>query len=397
MFCDLVGSTELSERLDPEEMRSVLSRYHNAVAKAVAQHEGHVAKLLGDGVLAYFGWPRAHEAAAEGAVRTALAAVSAVSEHEVAGEPLAARVGIATGSVVIGDMIGEAVQERGAVVGATPNLAARLQALAQPGEVIIHGGTRRLIGAAFDLEDRGAHALKGFEDPIPVWRVSGLATTVSRFDALHGSGLTDFVGRTYEIGLLEDRWRQAQDGEGQVVLLSGEAGIGKSRIMREFAQARAAEDCQILRYQCSPHEINAAFHPIMTELSAAAGFLPDDPPECRLDKLETHLAEIFDGLDEAAPLFASLLSLPPERYPPVEMAPQRRKQRTIALLIERVARLAAEKPVLILAEDLHWADPSSIEVLDAFIERMEELQVLVVATTRPEFATDWDGHPPRHG
>ncbi len=392
MFCDLVGSTELSERLDPEEMRSVLSRYHNAVAKAVTQHEGYVAKLLGDGVLAYFGWPQAHEAAAEGAVRTALAAVSAVSEHEVAGEPLAARVGIATGSVVIGDMIGEAVQERGAVVGATPNLAARLQALAQPGEVIIHGGTRRLIGAAFDLEDRGAHALKGFEDPIPVWRVSGLATTVSRFDALHGSGLTDFVGRTYEIGLLEDRWRQTQDGEGQVVLLSGEAGIGKSRIMREFAQARAAEDCQILRYQCSPHEINAAFHPIMTELSAAAGFLPDDPPECRLDKLETHLAEIFDGLDEAAPLFASLLSLPPERYPPVEMAPQRRKQRTIAFLIERVARLAAEKPVLILAEDLHWADPSSIEVLDAFIERMEELQVLVVATTRPEFATDWDGH-----
>ncbi|MCP4327854.1 MAG: AAA family ATPase [Alphaproteobacteria bacterium] len=392
MFCDLVGSTELSEKLDPEDMRSVLGQYHNTVANTVSQHEGHVAKLLGDGVLAYFGWPQAHEAAAEVAVRAALAAVSAVGEHEVAGEPLAARVGIATGSVVIGDMIGESAQERGAVVGSTPNLAARLQALAQPGEVAINDGTRRLIGAAFDLEDRGAHALKGFEDPIPVWRVSGVGSVVSRFDALHGSGLTDFVGRTHEIGLLEDRWRQAQNGEGQVVLLSGEAGIGKSRIMREFALARTAEERQILRYQCSPHEVHAAFHPIVTELSAAAGFLPNDPPELRLDKLETHLGEIFEELDEAAPLFACLLSLPRERYPPIEMGPQRRKQRTVALLSERVARLATEQPVLILAEDLHWADPSSIEALDAVIERTQELPVLVVATTRPEYAPEWDGH-----
>jgi class 3 adenylate cyclase/predicted ATPase len=392
MFCDLVGSTELSERLDPEEMRGVLSRYHNDVATAIAQREGHVAKLLGDGVLAYFGWPQAHEAAAESAVRAALAAVSAVSQLEVAGEPLAARVGIATGPVVIGDMIGEAAQELGAVVGATPNLAARLQVLAQPGEVVIHDGTRRLIGAAFDLEDRGQHSLKGFEHPIPVWRVIDLATTVSRFDALHGSSLTDFVGRTHEIGLLEDRWRQARNGEGQIVLLSGEAGIGKSRIIREFAQARALEDCRILLYQCSPHEINAAFHPIVAELSAAAGFLPNDPPEFRLDKLEAHLAGIFDGLDEAAPLFASLLSLPSGRYPSVEMTPQRRKQRTVTLLIERLARLAREKPLLLLTEDLHWSDPSSIEVLDAFIEGMQELPVLVVATTRPEFAPDWGGH-----
>ena len=392
MFCDLVGSTALSDRLDPEEMRNVLTRYHNDVGAAIAQHDGHVAKLLGDGVLAYFGWPQAHESAAESAVRAALDAVAAVSEQTVSEQTLAARAGIATGSVVVGDMVGEAAQEKGAVVGATPNLAARLQALAEPGEVVIHEVTRRLIGEAFEFEDRGAHQLKGFEEPVPVWRVSGLATAVSRFDALHGAQLTDFVGRRHEIGLLEDRWRQSCNGEGQIVLISGEAGIGKSRIMREFSKARAAENCRILRYQCSPHEINSAFHPIVAELSLAAGFLPEESPDQRLDKLDGHLSEVFGSPGEAAPLFAALLSLPVERYPAMEMSPQRRKQRTIALLIERVAKLATEEPVLILAEDLHWADHSSIEALDSFIERMQELPVLVVATTRPEFAPDWQGH-----
>ena len=394
MFCDLVGSTSLSEKLDPEEMRDVLGRYHNAVSNAVALQEGHVAKFLGDGVLAYFGWPQARETAAEGAIRAALAAIEAVSQQEAAGEPLAARVGIATGPVVVGDMIGDTAQERDAVVGATPNLAARLQGLAEPGEVVIHEGTRRLLGDVFEMEDRGTHQLKGFEEPIAVWRVGGLATTLSRFDALHGSSLTDFVGRSQEIGLLRDRWRRARNEEGQVVLLSGEAGIGKSRILREFAQDVSAEAIEVLRYQCSPHEINAAFHPIIAELSAVAGFLPDDPPEARLDKLETHLSAVFDSLDEAGSLLASLLSLPTDRYPPLEMAPQRRKQRTIALLIERVARLAAAKPLLILAEDLHWADASSREALDAFIARMPELAVFLVATTRPEAAPSWEsfGH-----
>jgi len=391
MFCDLVGSTELSERLDPEEMRSVLQRYHAAVANAIAEQEGHVAKLLGDGVLAYFGWPKAHEDAAQRSVLAGLAAVGKVSELNDFGEPLAARVGIATGLVVIGDMIGDVASERDAIVGSTPNLAARLQAKAQSGEVVIHSVTRRLIGAAFDLEERGTHALRGFKDPVAIWQVRGLATTTTRFEALHGSQLSGFVGRAQEIGLLDDRWERARDGEGQVVLLSGEAGIGKSRIIREFSQARKG-DCHILRYQCSPHEVNAAFHPIIAEMSASAGILPSDETEQRLSKLGLYLSDIFGTLNEAGPIFTTLLSLPSNRYPPLDMAPQRRKQRTIALLSDRIIRLSSEMPILVIAEDLHWSDPSSLEALDALIEGVQEAPVLVIATTRPSFSPNWGAY-----
>ena len=216
MFCDLVGSTQLSEQLDPEELREVLRRYHDTVTDAVAAHGGHVAKLLGDGVLAYFGWPVAHEDAAVRAIRAALAAVTAVADIQTAEAPLAARAGIATGLVVIGDMIGETAQEHGAVAGATPNLAARLQGLAAPGEVVIQATTRRLVGGAFEFDDMGTHDLKGFAEPVQVWRATGAARTDNRFEALHGASMTDFVGRAHEIGLLEARWRLARGGEGQV-------------------------------------------------------------------------------------------------------------------------------------------------------------------------------------
>ncbi|MDX1400678.1 MAG: adenylate/guanylate cyclase domain-containing protein, partial [Kiloniellales bacterium] len=392
MFCDLAGSTELSEKLDPEEMREVLGRYHDAVAQAVFDHKGHVAKLLGDGVLAYFGWPHAHEAAGEAAVRAGLEALFEVGKLEVAGERLYARVGIATGPVVIGDMVGEAAQERGAVVGATPNLAARLQSLAGPGEVVIQDVTRRLIGNAFEIEDLGNHALKGFERPIQVWRVRGISSAISRFDALHGTSLTGFVGRSEEIALLEERWIMARNGDGQVVLFSGEAGIGKSRILQQFSKTLATETFGIMRFQCSPHEINAAFHPIAAELAQSAGIEPSAPPERRLDNLESHLRLLFDDLNEVAPLFASLLSIPSDRYAPLQMGPQRRKQRIITLLIERIERLAAERPYLILMEDLHWADASSRELLTALMERTRDLALLLLATTRPEYAPGWDGH-----
>ncbi|MFQ5566831.1 MAG: adenylate/guanylate cyclase domain-containing protein, partial [Paracoccaceae bacterium] len=301
MFCDLVGSTELSQKLDPEALREVMRSYHDAVAHAVTAHEGHVAKLLGDGVLAYFGWPHAHEDQAEQAIRAALAAVAATAAIEEAGEPLAARAGVATGRVVIGDMMGEQAQERGAVSGETPNLAARLQGLAQPGEVIIDEATRRLAGGSIALADGGAHGLKGFAEPVAVWRVTGTVRTGSRFEAAHGAGLTEFVGRRQEIGLLLDRWSRAGDGEGQVVLLSGEAGIGKSRILREFT-AGLGDGCALLRYQCSPHEINAAFHPVIGEIEIAAGFQPDDPVGTRQDKLDDHLGQVFGDPGEAAPL-----------------------------------------------------------------------------------------------
>lgn len=392
MFCDLVGSTELAARLDPEEVRRVLGEYQDAVARVVAGQGGHVAKLLGDGVLAYFGWPRAHEDATERAVRAGLAAVTRVTELAVGGTALAARVGIATGDVVVGDMIGEAASERGAVVGATPNLAARLQAAAAPGEVAINERTRRLIGGTFTLESLGHLDLRGFADPVPAWRVRAAATITSRFDALHGSHLTRFVGRAHELGLLVDRWREACEGEGQAVLLSGEAGIGKSRLLREFCGHVGGEPARTLSYQCAPHETNAAFHPVMAELATASEIQAEDGEERRLDALETHLQGIFGPDPEVTALLAALLGLPARRYPPLDMAPQRRKQQTIARLVERVARLARQAPpLLILAEDLHWADPSSLEVFDALVDAIPGLPVLMIATARPEFMRDWHG------
>ncbi|HUF86710.1 MAG TPA: AAA family ATPase, partial [Thermohalobaculum sp.] len=392
LFCDLAGSTELSQRLDPEELRALIGRYHDAVARAVTAHGGHVAKLLGDGVLAYFGWPHAHEDDAERAVRAALACVAAVAEIEAAGAALAARAGIATGPVVIGDTSGESASEAAAVAGATPNLAARLQGLAAPGQVVIAEATRRLVGAAFELEDAGRHPLKGFADPVAVWRVRGASRTASRFEARHAAGLTAFVGREHEIALMRDRWAAARGGEGQVVLIAGEAGLGKSRILREFAAGLDASDGGVLRYQCSPHQTNAAFHPIVAEIEATAGMHPDDPPAVRLDRLERHLAAVFGEPGEAAPLLAALLGLPLERYPPLDMAPQRRKQRSIALIVERIARLARDRPLVLLIEDIHWIDPSSLEAFDPLVERVRELPVLAVMTHRPEFTPHWAAH-----
>lgn len=229
--------------------------------------------------------------------------------------------------------------------GATPNMAARLQGLAQPGQVVIHAATRRLVGTTFELEDAGTHRLKGFGDPVEVWRVRSAARGSSRFEALHGAALTEFIGRAHEIGLLGDRWRQACGSEGQVVLLSGEAGIGKSRILREFALGLDAGACRVLRFQCSPHEVNAAFHPALAEIEATAELLSTQSPEQRLDRLEKHLATAFGSADEAAALLAPLLGLPADRYPPLEMGPLRRKQRTVELLAERILHLAAERPV----------------------------------------------------
>lgn len=398
MFCDLVGSTALSEALAPEELRDTIGCYHDAVASAVIDNGGHVAKLLGDGVLAYFGWPRAQENAAERAIRAGLAAVRAVAAMRVGGEQLAARVGIATGPVIVGDTAGKQTAEQGAVVGTTPNLAARLQAEAAPGEIVTHAATRRLVGSAFEFEDIGEHPLKGFADPVNLWRVIRMGRRDSRFEVLRGRSLTSFVGRQRELELLEDRWQRALEGEGQVILLSGEAGIGKSRIVRETTGRLQSEDCTILRCQCSPYDVNAAFAPLATEIETTAGMLPEDPPERRLDKLDAHLQELLGGIDEAGPLFAALLALPTDRYPPLEMAAQRRKQRTLSLLAERLARIAEIRPAVLLVEDVHWIDPSSLEALDAMVARLEVLPVLAVITTRPEFPPRWSeyGHVTAH-
>jgi class 3 adenylate cyclase len=351
MFVDLVGSTALSSRLDPEDLREVMRRYQDAVAGAVTRYGGHVAKYLGDGVLAYFGWPRAHEDQAERAVRAGLDAVAVVSGLKLDGDiELNARAGIATGEVVIGDLVGEA----GAVSGETPNLAARLQEVAEAGQVVIGAATRQLIAGAFELDGLGARALKGFAETIPVWRVVGERGVESRFEAAHGASLTPFVGREHEIGLLLDRWQQAKGGEGQVVLLSGEAGIGKSRITQTLRERIAEEPHIRLRHQCAPYYASTALHPFIRQLELAAGFAPDDSAGTRLDKIETLLTGPAETRVEVAPLFAALLSVPAgDRYPPLELAPQRLKEKTLEALCDQVVALAARRPVLIIFEDVH--------------------------------------------
>jgi class 3 adenylate cyclase/predicted ATPase len=394
LFCDLVGSTELSARLDPEDMGELIRRYQERCAEVVARWNGHVAKYMGDGVLAYFGWPQAHEDDAERAVRAGLDLAQGVGRlTTMDGAPLGARVGIATGLVMVGDLVGEGIAQEQRVVGETPNLAARLQSLAEPGTVVIAAGTRQLLGRLFDHVDLGTQILKGFAAPVLAWRVLGESRAESRFEALHGEHLTAMVGREHEIGLLAERWERAKEGEGQVVLLSGEPGIGKSRIMRALRERLAGEPHMPLSFYCSPHHTNSALYPVIGLLERAAGYSRDDEPDARIAKLEGLLALATDALDEAVPLVAALLGVETgDRYPPLALDPQRRKQRTLQILIDQVEGLAARQPVLAVYEDVHWVDPTTLEAMGLLIERVQRLPVLVLITFRPEFRPPWTGH-----
>ncbi len=288
MFCDLVGSTALSEKLDPEELRGVMQAYRKACSDVIGRYEGHVAQYLGDGVMVYFGWPTAHEDDAQRAVRAGLDIVVAVAALE-AEAMLAVRVGIATGLVVVGESGADEGVDAKLAVGETPNIAARLQGIAEPGSVAISQSTRRLLGGAFALDDLGSHTVKGVSGGLQVHRVLGAAETESRFEAAHGTALTPLVGRENEIAMLIERWDQAKDGEGQVVLLSGEAGIGKSRITQELRARLAEAPHTRLRYQCSPYHINSALHPVIAQFEHAAGFDRADTPEVKLNKMESVL------------------------------------------------------------------------------------------------------------
>jgi class 3 adenylate cyclase/tetratricopeptide (TPR) repeat protein len=394
MFCDLVGSTALSARLDPEDLRAVIGAYHRCAAAVIERAGGFIAKYMGDGVLAYFGYPRADEHDAERAVRAGLALVEAVVKLDpAAGAPLQARVGIATGLVVVGDLIGEGAAQEQAVVGETPNLAARLQALAQPGTVVIAAGTRRLTGGLFDYEDLGPVEIKGLAAPATASRVLRESTAESRFEALRVIA-TPLVGRDEELALLMRRWQQAKSGEGSVVLVSGEPGIGKSRLAHALIERLAGEPHTRLRTFCSPHHQDHALYPTIAQLERAAGFRREDTPAQRFDKLEAVLAQATDDLGEAAPLLAALLSLPPaERYPPLDLTPQKQKEKTLRALVAQVEGLAVRQPVLMLFEDAHWSDPSSLELLDLIIDRAPTLPLLLIVTYRPEFAAPWTGRP----
>jgi class 3 adenylate cyclase/predicted ATPase len=394
MFCDLVGSTALSTRYDPEDLRAIISTYHRCCTELVERNGGFVAKYMGDGVLTYFGYPQAHEHDAERAVRTALNLVEAVPKIATnAGSPLQVRVGIATGLVVVGDLIGAGSAQEQAVVGETPNLAARLQALAEPGAVVIASSTRRLIGGRFEYRDLGAVALKGFAESMPAFHVLGAGAAESRFEALRATS-TPLIGRDEEIEILLRRWGRVKHGEGCVVLISGEPGIGKSRLADTILERLSNEPHARLRYFCSPHHQDSALYPSITQLERAAGFQREDTANQRLDKLEAVLAQGSNDLSEAVPVLADLLSIPTcGRYPTLVLTPQKRKEKTLGAQLAQVEGLASHQPVLMLWEDVHWSDPTTRESLDLLIDRVPTLRVLMIITFRPEFAPPWIARP----
>ncbi|CTQ52318.1 Adenylate cyclase 2 [Roseibium album] len=392
MFCDLVGSTQLSRQLDPEDLRDVMRRYQDVVSGAVTRYGGHIAKYLGDGILAYFGWPHAYEDQAERAVRSGLEATQCVARVQLTDKSgLAARVGIATGQVVVGDLVGEAGRDAEAVSGETPNLAARLQQTGAAGEVITGAETKDLVAHQFKMESLGKHRFKGFEEDVPAWRVGGEIKTESRFAAAHGQGLSRFVGRQSELNILKDRWTLAKSGEGQIVLLSGEAGIGKSRITQTLSDHTREDEHFRLQYQCSPHHVNSPLYPAVRQLEFAAGIAPETPATVKLDKLE-QLLEQSDNVD-VAPLMAAFLDLPSEgRYPPLDLTPQEQKQQTLQALTEIFVGLAGKRPVFFIFEDAHWIDPTTRELMDLLVERTATLPALILVTFRPEFDTTWAAH-----
>jgi class 3 adenylate cyclase/predicted ATPase len=393
MFCDLVGSTPLSSRFDPEDLREVIAAYHRTVGEIIAAGSGFISRYMGDGVLVYFGYPQAHEDDAERAVRAGLAAIEAVRRLDVKSVRLQTRVGIATGLVVVGDVVGEGPAQEQSVVGETPNLAARLQNLAEPDTVVIGASTRRLVGNLFEYRDLGAVEVKGIAAPVPVWQVLRPSAVASRFEALHGSALGPLVGRDEEIELLLRRWTRAKAGDGQVVLIAGEPGIGKSRIAAALEERLPADPRLRLRYSCSPYHQDSALFPFVDLLGRAAGFAHEDPPALKLKKLEALLARAATPEEDVA-LLADLLSLPAsEDHPLPNLSPQRKKEQTLAALIRRLEAVARQQPLVMVFEDAHWIDPTSRDWLDLAVERVRSLRVLLVITFRPDFQPPWIGQP----
>ena len=373
MFSDLVGSTALSARMDPEDLREVISAYQKCVTETVHRFDGFVARYMGDGVLVYFGYPQAHEHDAEHAVRAGLELITAVAALKP-GASLRTRVGIATGLVVVGDLIGSGDTQERSMVGETPNLAARLQGLAEPNMVVICDSTRRILGNLFELEGLGPRGLKGIAGPVQVWAVLRPSSVESRFEALHATGMTTLVGREEEFELLRRRWSKAKNGEGQVVLLSGEAGIGKSRLTVAIMELLAGEPHTHLRYFCSPQHTNSALHPIIGQMERAAGLAHDDAPQAKLDKLDALLRQSSTSLEDTA-LIAEMLSLPNDgRYPVLELAPRQRRERTLDALIWQMETLSSFAPLLMVFEDAHWADPTSLEVLGRTVRKISDPQ-----------------------
>jgi class 3 adenylate cyclase/tetratricopeptide (TPR) repeat protein len=391
MICDLVGSTALSARLDPEDTAAVFDAFHSSCARIVRSYDGFLCDFRGDGILAYFGHPRAHEDDAERTVRAALDIIDGTSRLETrAAEPLSVRIGIASGLVVVGDLTSSGALWDNALIGDPPNLASRLQSLAEPGRIVMAGSTRRLLPNAFRLRDLGQHDLKGFAEPVAAWSVEGILSLESRFKAAHPGGLTDLVGREDELQFLQERQREAWEGEGQIVLISGEEGVGKSRIVASLAEGIADTEYTQLLYQCSLYHSMSVLHPFIAHLERTAGFKDEDTPEQRLEKLEAVLGKGLSRVDDEAPLFAAMLSLPfAGRYAPLALSPTQQRRRTLAAMLDFIEGHARKGPVLFIFEDAHWADATSLELLNLLIERVRQLPVLGLFTFRPEFEPQW--------
>ncbi len=392
LFCDLVDSTELSTKLDPEDMRDVLRAYQDACTRVISSFDGYVAKFMGDGVYAYFGYPRAHEDDAERAIHAAVGLVAVVQQLDTKTADLAVRVGIATGPVVVGDLLGQGAAQETAVTGETPNLAGRLQSFAAPNAIVISDTTYRFAGGMFECANRGRHALKGFAEPVQTWSVIRSRTVESRFDATRSSSITELIGRDEEIEILLRRWQRAKAGNGQTVLITGEPGIGKSRLVRALQDGVAREPHMRLFFQCSPYHTGSALHPVIEQLQRAAQFEPADEAADKLNKLEGVLALAGCNDQQISAILASLLSIPAEgRYPALALSPPQLKQRTLNALILQLAGLAERQPVLFVFEDAHWIDPTSMELLERTLARLQDLPVLAVITYRPEFTAPWTG------
>lgn len=393
MLCDLVAWTALAQHLDPEELAELIQAYRRRCADAVAAHGGTIAQYVGDGVLAYFGYPRAHEDDAERAIRAALAI--AVAERSVAGDSNV-HIGIATGIVVVG---GADAAERGparsaeaevSAVGSALNLAARLQLLAEPGMVVVSDETRRLAGGLFEYRDLGRHALKGFDAAVPAWQVIGERGVRSRFHALRASNLTPFVGRQEALDALRRAWSAVRQGSGQAVLVTGESGVGKSRLAEVVDARVVGRDCLRLWYYCSPNLQGSPFVPVIRYLSFAAGLSATDDSPTRLAKLAAFLPTALRGSDDALPLLAGLLAIDAPSAALASMSPQRHRRRLLQVLLALLREHAQRGPVLLVVEDLHWIDPSSDELMGRIVDALPTLPLLLVLTARPEFQPPWD-------
>ncbi|MCH9018150.1 MAG: AAA family ATPase, partial [Chloroflexi bacterium] len=397
MFCDLQGSTALSQQLDPEVLRDVIRSYQEVCAGAVSKFDGHIAKYLGDGLLVYFGYPQAHEDDPQRAVRAGLAILEDMvalnsglkSDKDL---ELTVRIGIHTGLVVAGEMGGGDTLEELAIVGETPNIAARIEGAAEPNGITISDVTANFVQGFFICETMGFHELKGISQPVELFRVLEESGAQTRFDVASTTQLTPLVGRQQEVGLLKDRWEQVEDGLGQVVLISGEAGIGKSRLLQEIYERLAGRSHQIREYRCSPYHQNSALFPVIDFTERLLQFRKEDTSEQRLDKLEGALQDFDIPVTESVPLMAEMLSVPlGDRYPPLNLSPQRQRQDTMELLVQLATENATrvEKPVLTVIEDLHWADPTTLEFMSLWVDRVASARSLTIYTFRPEFVPPW--------